>query len=68
MQCITNMGIRCSNFHTTALTLLTGRNAANNNMARIIGASAGFPGLPIRIPFESEFIHVELFKSEGILI
>lgn len=39
MQRIANMGVRYSNFHTTALCsptrscLLTGRNATSNNMA-----------------------------------
>jgi hypothetical protein len=62
MQRIADMGIRYSNFHTTALcsptrsSLLTGRNATSNNMACITEASAGFPGLSSRIPFENGFI------------
>ncbi|MCK9278272.1 MAG: arylsulfatase [Methanoculleus sp.] len=62
MQRIADMGIRYSNFHTTALCsptrscLLTGRNATSNNMACITEASAGFPGLSARIPFENGFI------------
>ena len=50
MQRIADMGIKFSNFHTTALCsptrscLLTGRNATSNNMACITEASGGYPG------------------------
>ncbi|MCK9306159.1 MAG: arylsulfatase, partial [Methanoculleus sp.] len=70
MQRIADMGIRYSNFHTTALCsptrscLLTGRNATSNNMACITEASAGFPGLSARIPFENGFIS-EVLNDRG---
>jgi arylsulfatase len=70
MQRIADMGIRYSNFHTTALcsptrsSLLTGRNATSNNMACITEASAGFPGLSARIPFENGFIS-EVLNERG---
>ena len=70
MQRIAEMGIRYSNFHTTALcsptrsSLLTGRNATSNNMACITEASAGFPGLSARIPFENGFIS-EVLNDRG---
>ncbi len=70
MQRIADMGIRYSNFHTTALcsptrsSLLTGRNATSNNMACITEASAGFPGLSARIPFENGFIS-EVLNDRG---
>ena len=62
MQRIADMGIKFSNFHTTALCsptrscLLTGRNATSNNMACITEASGGYPGSSARIPFENGFI------------
>ncbi|HUU76600.1 MAG TPA: sulfatase-like hydrolase/transferase [Methanoregulaceae archaeon] len=68
MRRIADMGIRFSNFHTTALcsptrsSLLTGRNATSNNMACITEASGGFPGISSRIPFENGFIRK---KSES---
>ena len=70
MQRIADMGIRYSNFHTTALCsptrscLLTGRNATSNNMACITEASAGFPGISARIPFENGFIS-EVLNERG---
>lgn len=70
MQRIADMGIRYSNFHTTALcsptrsSLLTGRNATSNNMACITEASAGFPGLSARIPFENGFLS-EVLNDRG---
>ncbi len=70
MQRIADAGIRYSNFHTTALcsptrsSLLTGRNATSNNMACITEASAGFPGLSSRIPFENGFIS-EVLNERG---
>jgi len=70
MQRIADMGIRYSNFHTTALcsptrsSLLTGRNATSNNMACITEASAGFPGISARIPFENGFIS-EVLNERG---
>ena len=70
MQRIADMGIRYSNFHTTALCsptrscLLTGRNATSNNMACITEASTGFPGISARIPFENGFIS-EVLNDRG---
>lgn len=62
MRRIADLGLRYSNFHTTALcsptraSLLTGRNATTNGMATIAEFSAGFPGISCRIPFENGFI------------
>ena len=62
MNRIADMGIRFSNFHTTALcsptraSLLTGRNATTNGMATIAEFASGFPGISTRIPFESGMI------------
>ena len=62
MRRIADMGVRYSNFHTTALcsptraSLLTGRNATSNGMATIAEFSSGFPGISTRIPFENGFI------------
>ncbi|MFJ7180420.1 sulfatase-like hydrolase/transferase [Streptomyces massasporeus] len=62
MSRIADMGVRYSNFHTTALcsptraSLLTGRNATSNGMATIAEFSSGFPGISTRIPFENGFI------------
>ena len=59
MNRIADMGIRFSNFHTTALcsptraSLLTGRNATTNGMATIAEFASGFPGISTRIPFAS---------------
>src|SRR5664279_1982701 len=64
------MGVRYSNFHTTALcsptraSLLTGRNATSNGMATIAEFSAGFPGISTRIPFENGFIS-EVLAEHG---
>ena len=50
MTRIADLGVRYSNFHTTALcsptraSLLTGRNATSNGMATIAEFSSGFPG------------------------
>ncbi|MEU2747537.1 arylsulfatase [Streptomyces collinus] len=62
MSRIADMGVRYSNFHTTALcsptraSLMTGRNATSNGMATIAEFSAGFPGISTRIPFENGFV------------
>src|SRR5271165_6472354 len=62
MRRLANLGVRYSNFHTTALcsptrsSLLTGRNATSNGMATIAEFSSGFPGISTRIPFENGFI------------
>jgi arylsulfatase A-like enzyme len=70
MRRIADLGLRYSNFHTTALcsptrsSLLTGRNATSNNMACITEASAGFPGFSARIPFENGTI-AEVLNERG---
>ena len=70
MRRIADLGVRCSNFHTTALcsptrsSLLTGRNATSNNMACITEGAAGFPGFSARIPFENGFIS-EVLNERG---
>jgi len=70
LQRIADMGVKYSNFHTTALcsptraSLLTGRNATTNGMATIAEFSAGFPGISTRIPFESGFIS-EVLAEQG---
>lgn len=62
MRRIAEMGVRYSNFHTTALcsptrsSLLNGRNATSNGMACIAEATTGFPGSSGRIPFENGLI------------
>ncbi len=62
MQRIADLGVRYSNFHTTALcsptrsSVLNGRNATSNNMACITEAAAGYPGFSGRIPFENGLI------------
>lgn len=59
MSRIAKMGLRYTQFHTTALCsptracLLTGRNATSNGMACIAEAATGFPGANGRIPFEN---------------
>jgi arylsulfatase A-like enzyme len=59
MRRIAEMGLKYSNFHTTALCsptrscLLTGRNATSNNMACITEATSGYPGFSGRVPFEN---------------
>jgi arylsulfatase A-like enzyme len=56
---IANLGLRYSQFHTTALCsptrscFLTGRNAHNNAMACITEGSTGFPGHSAVIPPEN---------------
>jgi len=70
MRRIAEMGVRYSNFHTTALcsptraSLLTGRNATSNGMATIAEFGAGFPGISARIPFENGMIS-EVLAGEG---
>ncbi|CAM5672432.1 arylsulfatase [Streptomyces tanashiensis] len=70
MSRIADMGVRYSNFHTTALcspsraSLLTGRNATSNGMATIAEFSSGFPGISTRIPFENGFIS-EVLAERG---
>jgi arylsulfatase len=70
MARLADMGVRFSNFHTTALcsptraSLLTGRNATTNGMATIAEFASGFPGISTRIPFESGFIS-EVLAEHG---
>ena len=70
MRRLADMGVRFSNFHTTALcsptraSLLTGRNATSNGMATIAEFSAGFPGISTRIPFENGFLS-EVLAEHG---
>jgi arylsulfatase A-like enzyme len=69
MSRIADLGVRYSNFHTTALcsptraSLLTGRNATSNGMATIAEFSSGFPGISTRIPFENGFISEVLVEN-----
>ena len=69
MSRIADLGVRYSNFHTTALcsptraSLLTGRNATSNGMATIAEFSSGFPGISTRIPFENGFISEVLAEN-----
>jgi arylsulfatase A-like enzyme len=62
MRRIADIGLKYTNFHTTALCsptrscLLTGRNATSNNMACITEATSGYPGYSGRIPFENGLI------------
>jgi arylsulfatase A-like enzyme len=70
MRRIAEMGIRYSNFHTTALCsptracTLTGRNATSNSMACIAEATSGFPGSSARVPFENGTI-AEVLNERG---
>ena len=65
-----SVGVKFSNFHTTALcsptraSLLTGRNATTNGMATIAEFASGFPGISTRIPFENGFIS-EVLAEHG---
>jgi arylsulfatase A-like enzyme len=69
MRRIADMGLRYSNFHTTALCsptrscFLTGRNATSNNMACITEATSGFPGYSGRVPFENGLISEVLYEQ-----
>ena len=70
MRRIADMGVRYSNFHTTALcsptraSLLNGRNATSNGMATIAEFGSGFPGISTRIPFENGLIS-EVLAEQG---
>jgi len=70
MKRIAEMGIRYTNFHTTALcsptrsSLLTGRNCGSNGMACITEGANGFPSTSGRIPFENGFIS-EVLSDRG---
>ncbi len=62
MTRIAEMGLRYSQFHTTALCsptracLLTGRNATSNGMACISEFATGYPASNGRIPFENALL------------
>ena len=64
------MGLRYSNWHTTALCsptrscLLTGRNAHRNNMACIVEGANGFPGVSALIPPENGMLS-EILVEKG---
>jgi arylsulfatase len=70
MRRIADLGVKFSNFHTTALcsptrsSLLNGRNATSNGMATIAEFSNGFPGISTRVPFENGFIS-EVLAERG---
>jgi len=70
MRRIAELGVRYSNFHTTALcsptraSLLTGRNATSNGMATIAEFNSGFPGISTCIPFENAFVS-EVLADRG---
>jgi arylsulfatase len=70
MKKIADMGVRFSQFHTTALCsptrscFLTGRNATSNGMACITEASSGFPGFCGRVPFENAMLP-EVLSEKG---
>lgn len=67
MQRIADMGLRYTQFHTTALCspsrscFLNGRNATSNGMACITEGATGFPGNNGRVPPENAMI------SEGLV-
>ena len=66
---IADMGVRYSQFHTTALCsptrscLLTGRNATSNGMACITEGATGFPGNNGRVPAENAMISETLVEQ-----
>ncbi|AWV88031.1 sulfatase-like hydrolase/transferase [Bradymonas sediminis] len=70
MTRIADMGLRYTQFHTTALCsptracLLTGRNATSNGMACISEFATGYPGSNGRIPFENAMLQ-EVLVDEG---
>ncbi len=66
---IADMGLRYTNWHTTALCsptrscLLTGRNCHMNGMAVIEEATSGFPGKHGHIPFENGLLSEILIEN-----
>ena len=70
MQRLADLGLRFSNWHTTALcsptrsSLLTGRNAHANGMACIVEGANGFPGLSAVIPPENGTL-AEILVEQG---
>ncbi|MEN6370539.1 MAG: arylsulfatase [Armatimonadota bacterium] len=69
MKRISDMGLRYTNWHTTALCsptrscLLTGRNAQMNGMACIVEGATGFPGSCAVIPPENGMISEILVEN-----
>ncbi len=70
MDRIANMGVRFTQWHTTALcsptrsSLLTGRNCHRNGMAVIVEGANGFPGLSAVIPPENGTL-AEILRDNG---
>jgi arylsulfatase A-like enzyme len=70
MNRIADMGLRYTNWHTTALCsptrscLLTGRNCHLNGMAVIEEATGGYPGKHGHIPFENGLLS-EILSRNG---
>lgn len=70
MQRLCDMGLRYTQFHTTALCsptrscLLTGRNHHMNGMACIAEIASGYPGSNAHIPFENAMIS-EILSERG---
>ncbi len=70
MQRIADMGLRYTQFHTTALcsptraSMLTGRNHTTVGMACIAECTTGFPGTNGHIPFETATI-AEVLAERG---
>jgi arylsulfatase A-like enzyme len=66
---IADMGLRYTNWHTTALCsptrscLLTGRNCHLNGMAVIEEATSGYPGKHGHIPFENGLLSETLARN-----
>jgi arylsulfatase len=66
---IADMGLRYTNWHTTALCsptrscLLTGRNCHMNGMAVIEEATSGYPGKHGHIPFENGLLSEILLEN-----
>ncbi|SHG82023.1 arylsulfatase [Marivita hallyeonensis] len=70
MDRLADMGVRFSQWHTTALcsptraSLLTGRNCHRNGMACIVEGANGFPGMSAVIPPENGTL-AEILRDEG---
>jgi arylsulfatase len=70
MDRLADMGVRFSQWHTTALcsptrsSLLTGRNCHRNGMACIVEGANGFPGTSAVIPPENGTL-AEILRDEG---
>jgi arylsulfatase A-like enzyme len=64
------VGLRFTNFHTTALCsptrscLLTGRNHHRNGLGRVADLAVGFPGYNGEIPKENGFLS-EILRQQG---